>query len=92
MGSKSTTVIFDIVAELEKAALQRYMLRQTAGPFSDADQAKLDIDIQWRAAEEIKRLRGVISRHCDASKAGISAADATIIENAKRLTTEDHPG
>lgn len=46
MGSKSTPVIFDIVAELEKAALQRYMLHQTVRPFSDADQAKLDIDIQ----------------------------------------------
>jgi hypothetical protein len=89
MGSKSTTVIIDFVAELEKAALQRYMLHQAAKPFSDADQRKLDIDIQWRAAAEIKGLRGVISRHCDASKAGISAADATVIENAKRLTAND---
>ena len=84
MGSKNITVI-DLVAELEREALQRYMLHQAAKPFSDADQRKLANDLQWRAADEIKRLRGVISRHCDASKAGISAADATIIDNAKRL-------
>jgi len=92
MGFKNITVIIDLVAELEKEALQRYMLHQAAKPFSDADQRKLANDLQWRAADEIKRLRGVISRHCDPSKAGISTADATIIENAKRLTTEDHPG
>ena len=90
MGSKNITVI-DFVAELEKAALQRYMLHQAAKPFSDADQRKLANDLQWRAADEIKRLRGVISRHCDSSKAGISAADATIIESAKRLA-KDQPG
>jgi hypothetical protein len=89
MGSKNTTVIIDFVAELEKEALQRYMLHRVEKPFSDADQRKLDIDLQWRAAEEIKRLRGVIARHCTPSKAGISAADATIIKNAKRLTAND---
>jgi hypothetical protein len=89
MGSKNNSVIIDFVAELEKEALQRYMLHRVEKPLSDADQRKLDIDLQWRAAEEIKRLREVISRHCTSSKAGISDADATIIEDAKRLTAND---
>jgi hypothetical protein len=89
MGSKDNSVIIDFVAELEKEALQRYMLHRAEKPFSDADQRKLDIDLRWRAAEEIKRLRGVVSRHCNPSKAGISDADAMIIENVKRLTAND---
>jgi hypothetical protein len=89
MGSKNNSVIIDFVAELEKEALQRYMLHRLEKPFSDADQRKLGMDLQWRAVEEIKRLREVISRHCNPSKPGISDADAVIIENAKRLTAND---
>ena len=76
----------DIVAELERAARERHMLHQAATPFSAADERKLLSDLHWRAAAEIKRLRGIIARHCDPSALGVSSDDAMIIEHAVRVT------
>jgi hypothetical protein len=84
MSVEDTTPI-DIVAELEIAARDRHMLHQTAEP-SSADELKLLGDLHWRTAQEIRRLRGIIARHCDPSAVSVSTDDAMIIENAIRFT------
>jgi hypothetical protein len=63
------------------------MLHQVAQPWSEADKRKLESDLWWRAADEIRRLRGVIARgviarNCDNPKA--SPGDAAIIRAAKQ--------
>jgi hypothetical protein len=85
MSIEDTTPI-DIVAELERAARDRHMLHQAAEPSSEADELKLLGDLHWRAAEEIRRLRGIIARHCNPSAVSVSTDDAMIIENAIRFT------